>query len=440
MSGTFNPFDIFVLVVLALSTFWGGIRGVVSQLTSIFSWIASAYIATRHYHLVAKFMNASYSYHTPLAMIVTFIISVLLIHLASNFVKNLVSLAGLKEFDRQMGALLGLAKGVVLCLLVTFLLIVVNDSTRVVIEKSNTGPYFASFLLKIQKHLPDSELTNKFMTHVNTIEEKKQEELEEDGTETKSLGTEVRDLKKYLTTKILSDQATDILAEAEEGSEEESDGMTFGSLLQNAATTVNRLKGALSSDSTSAKSKPAGSNVASSTFPTAGGSSSVAPPTYDHNVYDDYEDRYYDDYGDGGYAVPDPLGLGQQSTDRTDVNRDRYASSDPTISQEVSSDQRSESGDFLGGLAAFLSTIGGGFGGYVNDSGSASNSSNYDSTGGSYPYGGDYSPGFSSGARNDGVNYQPSARSDSPGVYNSNASRSRLNSRTYTIDPSSVNF
>ena len=87
MSGALNPFDLFVLVVLVLTTFWGGMRGIVSQVTSIFSWLASAYIATHYYTIVAKFMNASYAYYKPLAMIVTFIVSALLIRIASNVIK-----------------------------------------------------------------------------------------------------------------------------------------------------------------------------------------------------------------------------------------------------------------------------------------------------------------------------------------------------------------
>ena len=155
MSGALNPFDLFVLVVLALATFWGGMRGIVSQVTSILSWLASAYIATHYYFIVAKFMNTSYAHYKPLAMIVTFIVSALLIRIASGVVKNMISLAGLKEFDRQMGAALGLFKGVVLCLLVTFVFVIFSDSTRSIIEKSKSGPYLTAFISQIQRRLPE---------------------------------------------------------------------------------------------------------------------------------------------------------------------------------------------------------------------------------------------------------------------------------------------
>ena len=106
MPDSLNPFDLFVIVVAVLMTFWGGMRGVVSQVTSILSWLVSWYVATHYYSFAARFINQDSEWRVPASMIITFIVTALAIRLASNFIKQIISFAGLREFDRQMGALL----------------------------------------------------------------------------------------------------------------------------------------------------------------------------------------------------------------------------------------------------------------------------------------------------------------------------------------------
>lgn len=389
MSEALNPFDLFVLVVLVLATFWGGVRGIISQLTSIFSWLASAYIATHYYFIVAKFMNSSYAHYKPLAMIVTFIVSALLIRIASNIVKNMVSLAGLKEFDRQMGAALGFVKGALLCLLVTFAFVVFGASTRSVVENSKTGPYLTAFISQIQIHLPESELTRRFVDYAGTIEQKSIEE--DDGTKSKSITTEVRDLKKYLVSKVLSDAASDIVAEAEEGDVNGSED-AISSLFQTATSTVNRLKDSVSqSFSNDSTMRP----------------SVESNPSWDAG---------FDRYGYGRLETHEEPRI--ESRSAIDSSPD-YAWNDPRANPvpiaspmpiasapEISEDQNS--GDDWTGLAAFFNSIGGGYG--------SRNNSNAD------------------------IDWTPQNRSGNFRSNDSNASHSRLNSRSYTIEPSSVSY
>ena len=428
MSGALNPFDLFVLVVLVLTTFWGGMRGIVSQVTSIFSWLASAYIATHYYTIVAKFMNASYAYYKPLAMIVTFIVSALLIRIASNVIKNMVSLAGLKEFDRQMGAALGLLKGALLCLLVTFVFIVFNGSTRSIVENSNTGPYFAAFISKVQRRLPESELTSRFLAYANAIEEKKS--TEDDGTESKSITSEVRELKKYLVSRVLSDAASDIVAEAEESDVAGSEG-TINSLFQSATSALNRLKESSEAITDDSTFQSAASSVnrlknrikeAVSQGSTDESSSSLSGsyPYDDRRDYDyDYERREYGDYERNGFAP-----FAEQRSTLDDIP---YSDSAPSSSyarggttdvpsglaapivQDSVANQTANSESDMTGLEAFFKSIGGGYG---------SRRRSEQNTDAAFPQN----------------------RSGVARPFDANASRSRLNSRNYTIESSSVNY
>ena len=430
MSGALNPFDLFVLVVLVLATFWGGMRGIVSQMTSILSWLASAYIATHYYSIVAKFMNASYAYYKPLAMIVTFIVSALLIRIASNIVKNMVSLAGLKEFDRQMGAALGLLKGALLCLLVTFVLIIFNGSSRSIVENSKSGPYFAAFISKIQRHLPESELTRRFLAYADVIEEEKKKE--DDGTESKSLSAEVRDFKKLIVSKVLSDAASDIVAEAEESDPKDLE-RGVGSLFQSAASAVNRLterSGALIDESTfqSAASsmnrlknqlKEAISQNFSTDESSAVSDSSLNVGLGDDD-FSDYEDREDDSYA-GNERVssaerasrlditpfPDYSSTSDDAWNKTNGSFEGFSPSDI---QDADTNQAAKSGEDMTGLDAFFKSIGGGYGTRHRGWESSNNASS------------------------------PQNRAGTSRASDSTASRSRLNSRPYNVGSSSVDF
>lgn len=369
MIESFNPFDLFVLVVLVLSTFWGGMRGIISQLASILSWLASAYIATHYYQIALALIKSSYAYRTPIAMTLTFIVSAILIRIAAKFVKNIVSLVGLKEFDRQMGALLGMIKGLLLCLLSTFFLVVFNDSTRSVIEKSSVGPYFASFIVDVQGYFPESELTQKFASYTQSINEGKAYAEEEEGVRPKSIETEVNDLRNYLVSKVFSPEAGNIVENPEESKNENSQESNGASLFQSATSSLNKIKSVFTSQDSGKIATL--SSAPESTLATIASSGSSARET---------------------------------------------VSADETNSSSTNASNRAAKSDgALNELATFLASIGGGFSGYSGAS----------TTGASDT--------IATGLTAD-ESYQSPNRSSYSRSSDSEASRTRLNSRTYTIE------
>ncbi len=207
MSLSFNPFDIFILATLVLTTFLGGLRGLISQASAIISWLLSAYVASHYYQPVAALFKASPSLQIPAAIIITFIATFILLKIATRFVKNVATMAGLKEFDRQMGALLGLCKGFIFCLLGTFFLVVASESTLKVIEESKSGTFFASILAEINRHMPQSDLILRYQTNVESLLASKQTTDAEE-----RLGDEIFDLKEYLSKYVFSEEASDIVA------------------------------------------------------------------------------------------------------------------------------------------------------------------------------------------------------------------------------------
>lgn len=230
--GNMNPFDIIVLAILVLSAFWGGMRGVVSQIATIASWAVSWFIAARYHTVIASFLSISDSSRAPIVVVVTFFLCALAIRIGAHFVKNVVSMAGLKEFDRQAGALFGLFKGALICLLITFFGVILSEKTREIVNDSKSGPFFVSVIEHVQARFPDSELKEKFKALVSNNEE--------EGETEKEVETQIVDLKSYLMNRVLVKEAATIVKEADEA-EKTGSNKTSGALLKSFVTGVRKL-------------------------------------------------------------------------------------------------------------------------------------------------------------------------------------------------------
>ena len=71
---TINPFDLAVLVIVALSTFWGGMRGMISQAAMLLAWFAGLYVSACHTDAFIPYMPVSAAWKTPVAAIAAFVL------------------------------------------------------------------------------------------------------------------------------------------------------------------------------------------------------------------------------------------------------------------------------------------------------------------------------------------------------------------------------
>ena len=376
MSETLNPYDLVVLVALVVMTFWGGMRGVISQIASILSWVASWYVATHYYSVAARFIDADAPWRIPAATVVTFIASALAIRLASTFLRRMISLAGLSEFDRQMGALFGLAKGALLILLATYFALLLSERAQTTINASRSGPYVVMALRYVQERVPQTEPTKDFESIADEVEEQS-----ETKTESMSIAQQVASLReKLIKNGFLSNTATQIVEETEKTTEQgarsaaSKESQSFGGVLATLTTQASALKEKLTSladpeaESNAAPSKapssslsfsPAPSSNASPTSsqtPTASSpfsslfsspktsSASQAAPTADRASQSSTLFGRFGDYGygdDSAYWEDDEFNSGATAED---------ARASATFSQAAED------------LASFLNSIGGGYG------------------------------------------------------------------------------
>ncbi|MEX2173523.1 MAG: CvpA family protein [Pirellulaceae bacterium] len=150
-----QAYDLFMIVVLVAAVAWGAWKGFAWQVASLGSLVASYCVALSFRQQVAQFINASPPWNMFLAMLILFLGTSLVVWVGFNLVAEAIEKVKLKEFDRQIGALFGFAKGVLLCVLVTlFAVTLLSEPQRQAICNSKSGYYIAVLLDKAEGVIP----------------------------------------------------------------------------------------------------------------------------------------------------------------------------------------------------------------------------------------------------------------------------------------------
>lgn len=150
-----QAYDILMLIVLGLAVVWGAWKGLAWQIASIAS-IGLSYFVALHFRLpLARVINASPPWNIFLAMLILFLGTGMIVWVGFNLISEVIERVKLKEFDRQLGALFGAAKGVLLCVLITlFSVALLGDIQRQAICTSKSGYYIAVLLDRADVVIP----------------------------------------------------------------------------------------------------------------------------------------------------------------------------------------------------------------------------------------------------------------------------------------------
>jgi len=154
-----QPYDVFMLVVLISAAVFGAWKGMAWQLASIASVLLSSIVALRFAGLLAPSLSAEEPWNQFLAMGILFAATSLGVWIAFRFVAKVIDRVKLKEFDRQMGALFGAAKGVLYCLIITFFAVTLSESMRQKVLDSRSGYYAAVIVQKGTPLMPEKVRT-----------------------------------------------------------------------------------------------------------------------------------------------------------------------------------------------------------------------------------------------------------------------------------------
>ena len=176
-----QPYDILMLIVLAGAVVWGAWKGLAWQIASLASIALSYFVALRFRGQLAGVISAAPPWNVFLAMLILFLGTGLVVWVGFNFVSELIEKVKLKEFDRQLGALFGAAKGVLLCVLITlFSVALLSDAQRQAICNSRSG-YYISLLLDRAGAIIPHELHQVLEPYLDQLDRSVQHEHVETG-------------------------------------------------------------------------------------------------------------------------------------------------------------------------------------------------------------------------------------------------------------------
>ena len=123
-----NYLDIIIAIVLLVFGFKGLRRGLIREIVTLLAFAVGIYGAMHFSDFTAlhlqDFMEINPKYLNTIAFVLTFIILVVLVNLIGRLVSKAIKSLSLGFFDKLLGFLFGMLKGVLLCS--TFVLVLNN--------------------------------------------------------------------------------------------------------------------------------------------------------------------------------------------------------------------------------------------------------------------------------------------------------------------------
>ncbi len=153
----FNQVDIVILIITLLSSIFGLWRGLIKEVLSLLTWIAALLVSRVYSEPLAGLMtgmieNDGIRYVSAFAIL--FVIVMMLGTFLNFLMSKLLNVTGLKLADRLLGAVFGVARGVIIVLVILFVTNVFVSETELW-QKSQLIPYGMDLIEKSQVFIGD---------------------------------------------------------------------------------------------------------------------------------------------------------------------------------------------------------------------------------------------------------------------------------------------
>jgi len=157
MSEYIQPYDFAMLAVLVGAVLFGAWKGFAWQMASLASITVSAFVAVQGSAPLTPYFNVSEheQWNRFLAMFVLYVLTAGAIWLLFRLVSGAINRVQLKEFDRQLGVIFGLAKGILYCIIITFFAVTLSEAARQLVLQSRSGDLIARAIRNANPILPD---------------------------------------------------------------------------------------------------------------------------------------------------------------------------------------------------------------------------------------------------------------------------------------------
>lgn len=148
-------YDGVILALLVYSAWNGAQKGLVTQL----AWIAALILCFKFADKLAPVIEPQINVEQPLrhwiAMFVLYVGFSLGSFMVARIMNSWLEKAKFKDFDKHLGGILGLLKGAVIALVVTFFAVTLSESLKATVLKSYTGAAACEFLDNVEPLTPD---------------------------------------------------------------------------------------------------------------------------------------------------------------------------------------------------------------------------------------------------------------------------------------------
>ena len=193
-----TSFDIFVSVVLSISLVFSLMKGFVREIFSLLAYVLGYLMAVKYQDTLAGILMESIP-SKPIAKLVAFaaiyIVTAIIISLIGKIAKEILwSGTDLSMFDRLLGGVVGLARGVIIMVAITFPLKFFPEVSKKLTEDSYTAPYLAKVLDFVNQNPGSLNIRKKISEFDMEGAKEKFEELKE----LKGLKDSFEDLKDKL--------------------------------------------------------------------------------------------------------------------------------------------------------------------------------------------------------------------------------------------------
>jgi len=167
-----QTYDLLMLLVLVAATLFGFWKGMAWQLASLASLVVSYFAALRFSTQLAPTFGDHAPWNRFVAMLAIYIGTSFVIWTLFRFVSSAIDKVRLESFDRQIGALFGCAKGVLLCVAITFFAVTLLPPAQgEAIVASQSGRYIVALLDKSHSVFPP-EIHQIVDPYLNRIEQR----------------------------------------------------------------------------------------------------------------------------------------------------------------------------------------------------------------------------------------------------------------------------
>jgi len=166
-----QTYDMLMILVLVAATLFGFWKGMAWQVASLASLVVSYFVALRFADQLAPMISNHAPWNKFVAMLAIYIATSFVIWTLFRLVSGVIDRVKLDGFDHQMGALIGFAKGVLLCIAITFFAVaILPQNQKDTIIGSRAGHYIVQLLDKSHAVVPP-ELHDVIHPYVERVEQ-----------------------------------------------------------------------------------------------------------------------------------------------------------------------------------------------------------------------------------------------------------------------------